>query len=84
MAFENNFKCICRRDFLKTAGAWALAAGMGANIILPDSAHAGNKKLKISLTQHTDPDYDVWFKNFAEEWGKKYDTKVVIDWHDCE
>lgn len=84
MAFDNEFRCICRRDFLKTAGAWALAAGMGANIMLPDSAYAAKKKLKIMQAKHTDPDFDEWFKNFAAEWGKKNDTKVLIEWHDCE
>ena len=79
MAVEKNAKDISRRDFIKTAGAVALAAGMGANIILPSRAKASKKKLKIFQWTHTDPDFDWWFFNYCKEWGKKNDTEVVLN-----
>lgn len=62
MPLEKKVKCICKRDFLKTAGTWALAAGIGANIILPDGVNASKKKLKILQWMHTDPDFDFIYE----------------------
>jgi len=72
-------KDISRRDFIKTAGAVALAAGMGANIILPSRAKASKKKLKILQWTHTDPDFEMWFWNYCKDWGKKNDTEVMLN-----
>ena len=83
MASEKKVKCLCRRDFIKSAGAWVLATGMGANIILPVGTHAGKKKLKILQWKHTDAEFDLWFESFAKEWGKKNDTEVDLSWDDC-
>jgi spermidine/putrescine-binding protein len=79
MAVEKKVKDISRRDFIKTAGAVALAAGMGANIILPSRAQASKKKLKILQWTHTDPDFDWWFQNYCKDWGKKNDTEVMLN-----
>jgi hypothetical protein len=79
MAVEKKAKDISRRDFVKTAGVWTLAAGMGANIILPRRAQANKKKLKILQWTHTDPDFDYWFWNYCKEWGKKNDTEVKLN-----
>lgn len=79
MATKKRAKDITRRDFMKTAGTWALAAGMGANILLPTGASASKKKLKILQWTHTDSDFNWWFQNYCKEWGKKNDTEVYLE-----
>jgi len=79
MGVEKKGKDISRRDFVKTAGAWALAAGMGANIVLPGGACASKRKLKILQWTHTDPEFDRWFRDYCKEWGKKNDTEVTLN-----
>jgi anaerobic selenocysteine-containing dehydrogenase len=79
MGVKAKIKAISRRDFIKTAGALSLAAGMGANVFLPGRARASNKKLKILQWAHTDPDFDWWFWNYCQEWGKKNDTEVILN-----
>jgi anaerobic selenocysteine-containing dehydrogenase len=79
MAVEKKVKDISRRDFIKTAGAVALAAGMGANIILPNNSQANKKKLRIVQWTHTDLDFETWFWNYCKEWGKKNDTEVILN-----
>ena len=69
---------ITRRDLVK--GAAALAAGLGANIIIPGRASAAKKTLKILNWVHFVPAYDEWFnKKLAKEWGEKNDTEVIVD-----
>ncbi len=71
---------ISRRDFVKTTGAGALAAGLGANIIIPGRANAQRKKLRILQWVHFVPAYDKWFnEKFAVEWGQKNNTDVTVD-----
>jgi multiple sugar transport system substrate-binding protein len=68
-----------RRDFIKVAGAGALATGLGANIIVPGRAQAA-KTLKILQWVHFVPAYDEWFnKKYIKEWGEKNDTQVTVD-----
>jgi hypothetical protein len=64
---------------MKTAGAWALAAGVGANIIFPVAAFANKNKLSILQWAHTDPDFDFWLWKYCQEWGIKNDTEVTIN-----
>jgi hypothetical protein len=78
MGVGKKVKDISRRDFMKTAGAWALAAGMGANTILPDSACASKKKLKILQWSHTDSEFNWWFQTYCKEWGKENETEVDL------
>jgi len=69
-----------RRDFIKAAGAGALAAGVGPAIIIPGRAHAAKKTLKILQWVHFVPPYDEWFnKTLIKEWGEKNDTEVTVD-----
>ena len=69
-----------RRDFIKAAGAGALAAGLGPAIIIPGRAHAAKKTLKIINWVHFVPPYDEWFnKTYIKEWGEKNDTEVTVD-----
>src|SRR3990172_3441154 len=71
---------VSRRDFIKAAGAGALAAGLGANIIIPGRSDAQKKTLKILNWVHFVPAYDEWFnKKYAVEWGQKNDTEVIVD-----
>lgn len=70
---------ISRRDFMKVAGAGALATGLGANIIIPGRAHAA-KTLRILQWNHFVPGYDKWFNNtYVKEWGAKNGTEVTVD-----
>ncbi len=71
---------ITRRDFIRAAGAGALAAGLGPAIIIPGRAHAAKKTLKIAQWVHFVPAYDEWFnKTYIKEWGEKNDTEVIVD-----
>jgi multiple sugar transport system substrate-binding protein len=71
---------VSRRDFIKAAGVGALAAGLGANIIIPGRSDAQKKTLKILQWVHFVPAYDEWFnKKYAVEWGKKNNTEVIVD-----
>jgi multiple sugar transport system substrate-binding protein len=69
-----------RRDFIKTAGAGALVAGLGPAIIIPGRSYAAKKKLKILQWVHFVPPYDEWFnKTYIKEWGEANDTEVTVD-----
>ncbi len=69
---------ISRRDFIKTTGA--VAAGLGANIIIPGRSYAAKKTLKILQWVHFVPAYDKWFnETYIKEWGQKNDTEVIVD-----
>jgi multiple sugar transport system substrate-binding protein len=69
-----------RREFLRTTGTGALAAGVGASISIPSRAHAARKKLRILQWVHFVPAYDKWFnEKLAVEWGQKNDTEVTVD-----
>jgi multiple sugar transport system substrate-binding protein len=71
---------VSRRDFIRAAGTGAVAAGLGANILIPGRARAAKKTLKILHWVHFVPAYDEWFnKKFAKEWGEKNDTDVIVD-----
>src|SRR5262245_12973946 len=73
-------RSVDRREFLTTTGAGALAAGLGANLIVPGRASAQRKKLRILQWVHFVPAYDEWFnKKFTVEWGEKNDTEVIVD-----
>ncbi len=77
---ENAGNSVSRREFIKATGAGALAAGLGANIIIPGRAHAAKKTLKILQWVHFVPAYDEWFnKKYIKEWGEKNDTEVIVD-----
>jgi multiple sugar transport system substrate-binding protein len=67
-----------RRDFVKTVGAGALAAGVASGI--PRRAYAQQKTLTIAQWSHFVPDYDKWFDTvFTKAWGEKNNTRVVVD-----
>ena len=69
-----------RRRFLHTAGAAALAVGVGASIIIPGRASAQQKMLKILHWKHFVPGYETWFnETYAKEWGEKNNTRVIVE-----
>ena len=69
-----------RRQLLHTAGSMALAAGVGASIIIPGRANAQQKTLKILQLKHFVPAYDKWFnETYTKEWGEKNQTKVIVE-----
>ena len=71
---------VSRRQFLRTAGSAALAASVGAHIIIPGRASAQQKTLKILQWKHFVPGYDKWFNDtYVKEWGAKNNTKVIVD-----
>jgi multiple sugar transport system substrate-binding protein len=73
-------EAVNRRQFLRTTAAGAVAAGLGANIIIPGRAHGAKKTLRILQWVHFVPAYDEWFnKKYAKEWGEKNDTEVTVD-----
>ena len=58
-----------RRDFVKTVGTGAVAAGVAAG--LPRRAGAQQKTLKIGQWTHFVPEYDKWFDTeFTKAWGQ--------------
>ena len=80
MTQEKKVKGVSRRDFIKATGAGVVAAGFGANIIIPRRARAGRNKLKIYAFGHIVPSFDKWFDNtYVKEWGEKNDTEVIVD-----
>jgi multiple sugar transport system substrate-binding protein len=75
-------KEISRRQFLKrTGGVLPLASAVaGPFFSFPARSEVKQKKLKILQWSHFVPSYDKWFDDvFAKEWGRKYDTEVVVD-----
>ena len=73
-------RTISRRQFIKTASAGVLAAGVGPTIFIPRQAGAAAKELKILQWAHFVPRYDKeWFDSFAKQWGKANGVKVTVD-----
>ena len=66
-----------RRDFLRLAAG---SAAFGPFFVFPERALASQKTLKIAKWAHFLPEFDSWFEaSAAREWGKKNDTKVILD-----
>lgn len=73
---------ISRRDFVKTLGAGAVAAGAGPMLLrtAPVYGQAPKKTLKILQWSHFVPEYDKWFDGvFCKQWGQKHNTEVIVD-----
>jgi len=78
MTVRSRNKLISRRNVVKTAGSFALAAGIAPAII--GAARAAPKTLKIMQWNHFVPAFDDWFnKTFVKEWGEQNDTHVIVD-----
>ena len=69
-----------RREFIKSAGVGALAAGVAPAIILPGRGYAAGKELKILVWSHFVPRFDKeWFDKFAKSWGEANGVQVTVD-----
>ncbi len=67
-----------RREFVKVAGAGALAMSIAGGA--PRAVRAQEKTLRIIQWSHFVPAYDKWFdEKFTKEWGEKNGTKVIVD-----
>jgi multiple sugar transport system substrate-binding protein len=78
MTRENEHEGVSRREFLKAAGA--VAAGIGANIIIPSRSRAAKKTLRILQWSHFVQGHNKWFNGtYVKEWGVKHDTEVIVD-----
>jgi multiple sugar transport system substrate-binding protein len=78
---HKNGRATTRRDFLKTVGVAAGAAGLAPAVAAPlvSSALAETKTLKILQWSHFIPEYDKWIDGFAKDWGKKNGITVTVD-----
>lgn len=79
MAMEKDGKGISRRDFVKVAGAGAVATGLGP-YIFPRRIQAADKTLRILVWSHFVPRFDKdWFDGFAKKWGEAHNVEVTVD-----
>src|SRR5262249_57374087 len=74
-------RSVTRRDFLRTSGVVASAAGLAPVVSAPFVADvlAQTKTLRILQWSHFVPQYDTWFDGFAKDWGKKNGITVTVD-----
>src|SRR5262244_334782 len=74
-------RSVTRRDFLKTSGVAAGAAGLAPALSAPfvSTALAQTKTLKVLQWSHFVPQFDTWFDGFAKDWGKKNGITVTVD-----
>ncbi|MBI5016164.1 MAG: extracellular solute-binding protein [Deltaproteobacteria bacterium] len=73
-------KGLNRREFIKTAGVGALAAGLGPAVFAPGRIWAADKTLKILVWSHFVPRFDnEWFDKFAKGWGEANGVQVTVD-----
>src|SRR5262249_31312120 len=77
----NKNRSVTRRDFLKTSGVAAGAAGLAPALSAPfvSTALAQTKTLKVLQWSHFVPQFDTWFDGFAKGWGKQNGITVTID-----
>jgi len=68
-----------RRDFVKLGSAAALSRLTGPFFTFPERLVASQKTLKVMQWNHFVPRHDVWFNEFARDWGNQHDTNVVVD-----
>ena len=73
---RNRSRGLTRREFVKVAGAGAIAASG----LVPGKGRAQQKTLKIIQWSHFVPSYDKWFDGeFCRQWGEKNGTHVIVD-----
>src|SRR5512138_3359761 len=73
---KNRSPGLTRREFVKIAGAGAVAASG----LVPVRGRAQQRTLKIIQWSHFVPAYDKWFDGeFCKQWGQKNNTNVVVD-----
>ncbi len=73
-------KGLTRREFVKTAGLGAIAAGVAPALLLPGRSRAAGKELKILVWAHFVPRFDKeWFDKYAKNWGEANGVNVTVD-----
>src|SRR5262249_2756373 len=74
-------RSVTQRDFLKTSGVAAGAAGLAPALSAPfvSTALAQTKTLKVLQWSHFVPQFDTWFDGFAKGWGKQNGITVTVD-----
>ena len=76
---ENKGTGISRRDFIKVAGAGAVATGLGP-YVFTRKLQAADKSLRILVWSHFVPRFDKdWFDGFAKQWGESHGVQVTVD-----
>lgn len=79
MCEEADNKGMGRREFIKAAGAGALALGLGS-AWSPGHSFAAEKSLKILVWSHFVPRFDKeWLDVFARNWGEANGVEVTVD-----
>ncbi len=68
---------LTRRRFVDLAAKTAIASPF---IISPMRAVAGKAPLRIARWKHLLPEYDIWFSEYARNWGREHDTPVAVDY----
>src|SRR5262245_62010009 len=70
-----------RRDFLKTMGVAAGAAGLAPAVSAPfvSTALAETKTLKILQCSHFIPESGKWMAGLAKDWGRQNGVTVTVD-----
>src|SRR4051812_38934164 len=78
---QKPIRSVSRRQFVKTLGAGALAAGAAPAVFTRRAyGQAPRKTLKIAQWSHFVPEYDKWFDTvFCKQWGDKNNTDVIVD-----
>ena len=69
---------VTRRTALKAGASSVLLPGTVSGIV-SSRARAQYKTLKILQWKHFVPSHDLWFDAYAEEWGARNDTQVIVD-----
>jgi multiple sugar transport system substrate-binding protein len=74
-------RCVTRRDFLRTSGVAAGAAGLAPALSSPfvSTALAQTKTMRLLQWSHFVPQFDTWFDGFVKDWGKKNGITVTVD-----
>src|SRR5216117_652030 len=64
-----------RREFVKTTTGAAAAVALGPTVWIKRP----QKSLKILQWSHFVPSYDVWFDQYAKDWGTAQGAEVTVD-----
>src|SRR5438105_15151181 len=73
-------RTVGRRGFLKVAGAGVASASLLTMLDARQApAQIKGTSLRMLKWRHYIPAYDVWFDDFAKEWGEKTGVEVRVD-----
>ena len=69
---------LTRRDWLKRAGTAAAAAFSAPVLYVPRVNAQARRQLRIIQWSHFVPAYDVWFDQYAKQWGQKQNPPIEV------